>query len=75
VFSILGQKVAELVNTEKETGTHDVKFNAKGLASGVYLYRLSVVPLARRDLVPPARGERDGQAGGFVQTKKLILLR
>jgi lysophospholipase L1-like esterase len=40
VFNTLGQKVAELVNEEKESGIYDVRFNASGLASGVYLYRL-----------------------------------
>ena len=71
VYSTLGQKVAELVNAEKEAGSYDVTFNAGRLASGVYLYRISVVPLARRYLVPTG----DGQAGSFVETKKLILLR
>jgi hypothetical protein len=29
-----------LVNGEQETGYHEVKFDASGLASGVYLYRM-----------------------------------
>jgi len=48
-------------------------FRGDGLASGVYFYKLSVVPLARRDLVPTIG--RDGQAGGFLDVKKLLLLR
>lgn len=40
VFNTLGQKVAELVNSEKEAGSYEVTFDASGLASGVYLYRL-----------------------------------
>ena len=40
VFNTLGQKVAELVNGEMEAGYHDVTFNGKNLASGMYFYRL-----------------------------------
>ena len=40
VFNALGQKVAELVNAEKQAGSYDVTFNASGLASGVYFYRI-----------------------------------
>ncbi|HEX9005973.1 MAG TPA: T9SS type A sorting domain-containing protein [Bacteroidota bacterium] len=41
VFNILGQKVAELVNGAMSAGTHEVRFNAGRLASGLYLYRLA----------------------------------
>jgi photosystem II stability/assembly factor-like uncharacterized protein len=42
VYNTLGQKVAELVNGEVEAGQHEVKFNGRALASGVYFYRLQV---------------------------------
>jgi hypothetical protein len=43
------------VNGEREAGYYAEQFNAEGLASGMYFYKL--------------------QAGDFVQTRKLILLR
>ena len=55
VYNTLGQQVATLVQGEQEAGFHEAVFDASGLASGVYLYRL--------------------QAGDFLQTKRLLLLR
>ena len=55
VFNTLGQQVATLVQGEQEAGYHEVRFDASGLSSGVYFYRL--------------------QAGDFVQTRRLLLLR
>jgi hypothetical protein len=55
VFNTLGQQVAQLVDGEQEAGHHEVRFDASGLSSGVYFYRI--------------------QAGNFVSTKKLLLLR
>ncbi len=40
VFDILGRKVAELVNGEIKAGYHKVQFDARDLASGMYIYRL-----------------------------------
>ena len=40
VFNMLGEKVATLVNEMQEPGSHDVRFDAAGLASGAYFYRL-----------------------------------
>jgi hypothetical protein len=55
VFNTLGQQAATLVEGEQEGGVYEAVFDASGLASGVYLYRL--------------------QAGGFIQVRKLMVLR
>jgi hypothetical protein len=40
VFNLVGERVATLVNEMQESGTHDARFDASGLASGMYFYRL-----------------------------------
>ncbi|NUQ83038.1 MAG: T9SS type A sorting domain-containing protein, partial [Bacteroidetes bacterium] len=40
VFNVLGQRVAELVNGKLTAGEKSVSFNAAGLSSGVYIYRI-----------------------------------
>jgi hypothetical protein len=41
VFDVLGREVAELVSEQKPAGEYVVKFDATGLSSGVYYYRLT----------------------------------
>ncbi len=55
VFNLLGQSVGVLEDGDQDAGFHELVFDGKGLASGVYLYRI--------------------QAGGFTQTRKLILMK
>jgi len=40
VFDVLGNEVAELVNIKQPAGSYSVKFDAGGLPSGIYFYRL-----------------------------------
>jgi len=40
VYDLLGREVAELVNEKKAPGSYEVRFDASGLASGVYFYRM-----------------------------------
>ena len=41
VYNMLGQRVATLVNEQKPAGWHHVSFDASGLSSGVYIYRIT----------------------------------
>ncbi len=41
IFSMLGQKVATLVDTQQSAGYHTASFEASGLSSGMYLYKLT----------------------------------
>jgi len=41
VYDLLGREVRRLVNEVQPPGKHEVKFDATGLASGLYLYRLT----------------------------------
>ena len=40
IYTIRGEKVATLVNQSLPAGTHTAEWDAGGIASGVYLYRL-----------------------------------
>lgn len=55
VFDVLGRAVRTLVNDRQAAGDYSVMFNASGLPSGIYFYRL--------------------QAGGYTQTRKMVLLK
>ena len=40
VFNAIGEEVKTLVNEELAVGEHKIKFDAQGLSSGFYIYRL-----------------------------------
>lgn len=42
VYDILGREIAVLAEGTYSAGWHQVRFDATGLATGMYLYRLSV---------------------------------
>lgn len=41
IFNLLGEEITTLVSEKLSPGTHQAKWNARGLPSGVYLYRLN----------------------------------
>ena len=59
VFNLLGESVELLVSEEQSAGVHRIEWNALNYASGIYFYRLQAGP----------------PAGGFVQTRKMVLLK
>jgi hypothetical protein len=66
VCDMLGREVSTLVDELKQPGTYTVTWDASKVPSGMYFYRLQA------HLRPFEFG---GQAGGFVETKKMILLK
>jgi hypothetical protein len=42
IYDILGQKVRTILNEFKKADRYEITFNAVGLASGVYIYRMKV---------------------------------
>ena len=55
IFNILGQEIRTLVNEFKESGLNTINFDASGLNSGMFIYKI--------------------EAGNFVQTRKMTLLK
>ncbi|MBS4027562.1 MAG: VCBS repeat-containing protein, partial [Ignavibacteriales bacterium] len=42
IYNVLGQEVAKLLNNETmEEGEHEIQFDANGLTSGIYFYRIT----------------------------------
>jgi len=40
IYNLIGEEVATLVAEQRSAGIHKLNWDARGLASGVYLYRL-----------------------------------
>ena len=40
VYNMMGQPVSSLIDRQMEAGTHEITFNATGLATGVYIYEM-----------------------------------
>jgi hypothetical protein len=41
VYNVLGKEITTLVNEEKSVGSYEITFDASGLSSGIYFYKLS----------------------------------
>ena len=55
IYDLRGHEVTRLVDKKQSAGYHQATWNASGMASGIYFYRL--------------------QAGDFVLTRKMLLLK
>jgi len=70
VFDVLGKEVTTLLNKEQPQGNFEIEFDASGLTSGIYYYRLQVYP------AESGTGDPSASSGqGFIETKKMLLLR
>jgi hypothetical protein len=61
-YDILGKEVGTLVNTNLTAGIYRTLFNAKGLASGIYIYQIIAIP-------------SDSNIKSFINSKKLIIMK
>jgi len=60
VYNLVGEKVAEVVSDVFSAGTHKVNFDASGLSSGIYFYRIDAAA---------------SNGNNFSSVKKMTLLR
>jgi len=51
IYNILGQKVFEISEENLPAGNHTFNFNASNLISGIYIYKISVVGVDRKNIV------------------------
>jgi len=63
VYNNLGKKVATLVDENQQVGNYSVNFDATGLSSGIYFYRLVV------------GNPSTGSGQGYVETKKMVFIK
>jgi hypothetical protein len=82
VYDVLGREMEPLVDERRNAGDFSVTLDAGNLPSGVYYYRLSATPLEPPVLTSVEQGERDpvshrgdGNTGGFVDTKRMVLIK
>ena len=59
VYNILGEKVRDLVTGFMDVGIHEISFDGKDLTNGTYIYRL----------------QAESADGGFIQVKKMLLMK
>ncbi len=63
VYDVLGRELLTLLDEHENAGYHFITFNASGFSSGVYFYRTH------------AHQTDGGQAGKFVEVKRLMILK
>src|SRR5262249_3071628 len=65
VYDVLGREVAVLVNAEQSPGMYTVPFDAAGLSSGMYFYRMTA----------DESGSPGSRTGSFSDVKKLVVVK
>ena len=65
IYDVLGNVITTLVDEYRQAGEHQVEFNGATLPSGIYFYQLLVSALQ----------SKDGKAGQYSATKKMVLLK
>ena len=61
VFDLVGKEIATLVNEKQNAGYYSIEFDASNLSSGIYFYKLEA--------------GSTGEAGDFIETKRMMLLK
>ncbi len=61
IYDVLGNEIASLINEVKLPGNYSAEFNAAGLSSGVYFYRITIFS--------------NSESRIFSQTKKMVLIK
>jgi hypothetical protein len=61
VYNIIGELVKDLTDLEQAPGYYDITFDASGLSSGIYIYRIVAQSMDNKN--------------NFSQVKKMILLK
>jgi hypothetical protein len=57
VVDLLGQEIAVLINQTQSAGSYTVQFNAAGMSSGVYIYKITV----------------QGESRDFIETRRMVI--
>jgi len=57
VLDMLGQEIAVIVDETQTAGSYTVEFSAAGLATGVYMYKITV----------------DGESRDFISTQRMVI--
>ena len=63
IYNLRGEEIARLVNGIQPAGLHQITWDASGVSSGIYFYRIQASPTS------------GGRAGDFIQTRKMVVLK